>query len=123
MAHLQHPVADDFVVATGEQHSVREFVERSFETVGVEIEWKGKGVDEVGIAWPKGGVYPFLEGKTVVGIDPRYFRPTEVETLLGDYSKAKELLGWSPKTTFEQLVKEMVLSDLNAPVEEPCFPL
>lgn len=120
---VQHPVSDDFVVATGVQHSVREFVERSFETVGIEIEWKGKGLEEVGIAWPKGGLYSFLEGQTVVGIDPRYFRPTEVETLLGDYSKAKELLGWSPKTTFEELVREMMLSDLNAPLEASCFPI
>jgi len=120
---MQHSVPDDFVLATGEQHSVREFVERAFETVGIEMEWKGEGIHEIGIAWPKGSEYLELKGKTVVAIDPRYFRPTEVETLLGDYSKAKKLLGWSPKTSFEELVKEMMLSDLNAPVEEPCFPL
>jgi GDPmannose 4,6-dehydratase len=118
---LQHSVPEDFVIATGEQHSVREFVERGFETVGIEIEWKGNGIDEIGVAWTKGGVHPHLNGQKVVSIDPRYFRPAEVDSLLGDPTKAKKILGWRPKTTFAELVQEMVLSDVDNPVIEPCL--
>lgn len=100
---LQQDAPEDYVVATGEQHSVRELIERSFQLVGMPIEWKGSGVEEVGI---DAGT-----GRTLVEIDPRYFRPTEVDTLLGDPAKAKEKLGWEPKVTFEELIEEMVESD------------
>lgn len=102
---LQHDTADDFVLATGETHAVREFVELSFAEVGREIEWNGSGVDEVGI--------DKATGDELVAIDSRYFRPTEVELLLGDPSKAKNVLGWEHSTTFAQLVKEMVAADLE----------
>ncbi len=102
---VQHDVSDNFVLATGETHSVREFVEESFAHIGHKINWKGQGVDEVGIS--------DKTGKTVVAIDPRYFRPTEVELLLGDASKAKEKLGWEPKIKFEALVKDMMVSDMK----------
>src|SRR5688572_1494357 len=92
---LQADAPDDFVLATGEMHSVRELVELSFAEVGRSIEWRGKGVDETGI--------DKTSGKTVVRIDPIYFRPTEVDLLIGDASKAREKLGWKPKTTFTQL--------------------
>ncbi|HQQ20367.1 MAG TPA: GDP-mannose 4,6-dehydratase, partial [Bacteroidales bacterium] len=95
----------DFVLATGETHTVREFVEEAFKVLGEEIEWKGTGVNEVGILKSI--------GKEVVAINPRYYRPTEVELLLGDYSKAKKLLGWEPKTKFSELVKIMVLTDYH----------
>jgi len=102
---LQQEAPDDYVIATGQQWSVREFVERAFAEVDVKIEWRGEGVDEVGVN--------AASGDTIVQIDPRYFRPTEVETLLGDPSKAKTKLGWSPRTSFDQLVSEMVASDLE----------
>ncbi|PIE62835.1 MAG: GDP-mannose 4,6-dehydratase [Desulfobacter postgatei] len=102
---LQQDEPDDYVIATGEQHSVREFVEVSAKELGMSIEWQGEGVDEKGIN-------P-ANGKTIVAVDPRYFRPTEVETLLGDPSKAKENLGWTPRISFEELVKEMTLADLE----------
>jgi GDPmannose 4,6-dehydratase len=101
---LQQDEPDDFVIATGEQHSVREFVELTAKHLDYSIEWKGLGLDEQGIDQKS--------GKVLVKIDPRYFRPTEVETLLGDCSKAKSKLGWEPETSFETLVKEMVESDL-----------
>jgi GDPmannose 4,6-dehydratase len=101
---LQQEQPDDFVIATGEQHSVREFVEIAAAKLGIDITWQGTGVDEVGIDG---------DGNTVVRIDERYFRPTEVETLLGDPTKAREKLGWTPKITFEELVTEMVESDLK----------
>ncbi len=102
---LQADAPDDFVLATGETRSVREFVELAFAEVGRAIEWRGKGVDETGI--------DKKSGKTVVRIDPVYFRPTEVDLLVGDASKAREKLGWTPKTPFTQMVKEMVASDLD----------
>lgn len=101
---LQQPEPDDYVLATGEMHSVREFVELAFGHVGRTIVWKGDGVDEKGI--------DAKSGATLVEIDPEYFRPTEVEQLLGDATKAKKRLGWSHKTGFGQLVQEMVSSDL-----------
>ena len=104
---MQHEEADDFVLATGETHSVREFIELSFNEVGMRIEWQGEGTNEVGI--------DHKSGKTVVKVDPRYFRPTEVDLLLGDASKAHKLLGWKHKTSFPELVKEMVREDLNRP--------
>jgi GDPmannose 4,6-dehydratase len=102
---LQANEADDFVLATNETHSVKEFIEESFRYFGEEILWKGKGVDEKGILKSS--------GKIVVEIDPRYFRPTEVDILMGDPSKAKEKLGWTPKTTFKELVKIMVKADFE----------
>jgi GDPmannose 4,6-dehydratase len=101
---MQHSEADDFVLATGEAHSVREFVERAFAEVGRRIDWRGSGVDEVGVDATSGAV--------LVRIDPRYFRPTEVQTLLGDYRKAREKLGWRPAVTFNELVAEMVAADV-----------
>jgi GDPmannose 4,6-dehydratase len=100
---LQAKEPDDFVLATNETHTVKEFIEEAFKTLGEEMYWKGSGIDEKG----------FLKSnnKEVVGIDPRYFRPTEVELLIGDPSKAKEKLGWVPKTTFKNLVKLMVTAD------------
>jgi GDPmannose 4,6-dehydratase len=101
---LQVDTPDDFVLATGETRSVREFVEIAFAEVGRGIEWRGKGIEETGV--------DSRSGKTVVRIDPTYFRPTEVDHLIGDASKARKVLGWKPKTTFAQLVKEMVAGDL-----------
>ncbi len=102
---LQQDVAEDFVIATGEQHSVREFVEKAGAELGFDIAWQGKGVDEQGI--------DRKSGKAVVKVDPRYFRPTEVETLLGDPSKAKAKLGWKAETSFVDLVREMTTADLE----------
>ena len=102
---LQQPVAEDFVIATGEQHSVREFVEKAGAELGMRIEWQGKGVDEVGV--------DRASNRTIVKVDPRYFRPTEVDTLLGDPSKARTKLGWTAETPFHALVKEMVTADLE----------
>lgn len=101
---LQADAPDDFVLATGETHSVREFVEAAFAELGRPIEWKGQHVEEIGI--------DRRSGKTLVRVDPNYFRPTEVDLLIGDASKAQKKLGWRPKTTFAQLVTEMVASDL-----------
>jgi GDPmannose 4,6-dehydratase len=101
---LQQEIAEDFVIATGVQYSVRDFVNAAAEQLGISIHWQGRGVGERGID---------AGGRCVVAVDPRYFRPTEVETLLGDPTKAREKLGWEPRTTFEELVKEMVLEDLK----------
>lgn len=100
---LQHPEADDYVAATGETHSVREFVEKAFAHIGREIAWRGEGVDEIGV--------DAADGRTLVEVDPRYYRPTEVDLLLGDASKAKAKLGWEPKVKFAELVKIMVDGD------------
>ena len=102
---VQQPEGDDFVLATGEAHSVREFVEVAFSKVGRKIEWRGKGVDEIGI--------DTAAGETLVKIDSRYFRPTEVDLLLGDPSKARRVLGWQHKVSFPELVSEMMESDLK----------
>jgi len=101
---VQHPTPGDFVLATGETRSVREFVEGAFAHVGRAIAWKGEGVDEVGV--------DVTSGQVVVRIDRRYFRPTEVDLLLGDATKARELLGWTPRHTFSDLLREMMDSDL-----------
>ena len=102
---LQHETPEDFVIATGEQHSVREFTERAFQEVGITLRWEGEGVDEKGI--------DTATGRVLVEVDPKYFRPAEVETLLGDPTKAKTLLGWNPrKTSFEELVRLMVRHDV-----------
>lgn len=103
---LQHPTPEDFVIATGEMHSVREFVSKAFAEAGINIRWEGKGVDEKGI--------DVATGKVLVEVDPKYFRPAEVEQLLGDPTKAKTLLGWNPtKTSFDELIKKMVRYDLE----------
>ena len=103
---LQQPQPDDFVIATGEYHTVREFATLAFHEVGIELEWKGEGVDEKG--------YDKATGKALVEVDPKYFRPAEVDQLLGDPTKAKEVLGWNPrKTTFPELVKIMVEHDMR----------
>jgi GDPmannose 4,6-dehydratase len=98
---LQQDEADDYVIATGEQYSVREFVESAAPYFGMKIEWMGEGLDEVGYDWNT--------KKAVIKVDPKYFRPAEVETLLGDASKAKEKLGWEPKISFNQLVEDMCI--------------
>ena len=102
---LQQEQPEDFVIATGEQRSVREFVDAAARELGIQITWAGKNVDETGTD---------QHGKVIVRVDSRYFRPTEVETLLGDASKAKRKLGWAPKTTFDELVAEMVREDLKS---------
>jgi GDPmannose 4,6-dehydratase len=107
---VQQDVPDDYVLATGETHSVREFVEVAFSRVGRKIEWKGKGIDEVGL--------DASSGEVLVKIDNRYFRPTEVDVLLGDPSKARRVLGWKHTVTFPELVTEMVNSDLQAIARE-----
>jgi len=107
---LQQPKPDDYVLATGEMHSVREFIELAFAEVGRKITWRGKGVDEEGVDDKTGAV--------LVKIDPRYFRPTEVDLLLGDPSKARKVLGWKHEISFPQLVKEMMASDLKTVSEE-----
>jgi GDPmannose 4,6-dehydratase len=96
---LQQDEPDDYVIATGEQYSVREFVEEAAPYFGMKIAWEGEGLDEVG--------YDTYSGNQVIQVNPKYFRPAEVETLLGDASKAKEKLGWKPKTSFKQLVEDM----------------
>jgi GDPmannose 4,6-dehydratase len=112
---LQQPQADDFVIATGVQYSVRQFIQWSAEELGVTLKFEGKGVEETAIvAAVKGDKAPGLKvGDVVVKIDPRYFRPTEVETLLGDPSKAKAKLGWTPEITVQQMCAEMVATDLE----------
>ena len=100
---LQQDTPEDFIIATGEQHTVRDFINLSARALNMEIKWKGEGVKEVGL----------LEGREIIKVDPRYFRPTEVETLLGDASKARKKLGWRPKISFQQLVNEMVKEDLD----------
>jgi GDPmannose 4,6-dehydratase len=102
---LQQPTPEDFVIATGVQHSVREFVVLAASALGMDLQWKGAGLDEHGI--------DSQTGKVIVRIDPRYFRPTEVDTLLGDPSKANKKLGWAPRITFTELVHEMALHDFR----------
>ena len=110
---LQQDVADDFVIATGEQHSVREFVTLTAKHLGISLQWEGKGEKEQGIVVDVGVDARVKVGDVIVQVDPRYFRPTEVETLLGNPAKAKEKLGWVPTTTFPQLVEEMITKDLQ----------
>ena len=118
---LQQDKADDYVIATGESHSVREFVELAFQEIGIEIAWKGKGIDEKGFVKAvtekkfqrmskRDGI---KEGDVVVEVDPRYFRPTEVDNLLGDSSKARKCLGWEPETSFSDMVSQMVTEDIE----------
>lgn len=107
---LQHDTPEDFVIATGETHSVREFVELVFQELGYNIQWTGEGLNEKGI--------DAESGKVLVKIDPRYFRPTEVDLLLGDATKAKNILGWTPSTSFKQLLKIMVEADYKEALKE-----
>lgn len=103
---LQQEQPEDFVIASGAQYSVREFVETAGKEIGIQVRWEGHGAEEKG--------YDGESGKCIVAVDPRYFRPTEVETLLGDPSKAKTKLGWAPRVTFQELVSEMIREDLKA---------
>ena len=102
---LQQDQPDDFVIATGQAHSVREFVELAFEQVGIEIAWRGHGIDEVG--------YDKKTGNKLVLVDPRYFRPTEVDILVGDATKARNVLNWEPQVSFQELVQEMVQHEVK----------
>ena len=102
---LQQPEPEDFVIATGQQYSVRDFVNAAADELGMRVRWEGQGVSEKGCD---------EQGRCIVAIDPRYFRPTEVDTLLGDPSNARAHLGWHAKTTFQQLVAEMVREDLKS---------
>ena len=106
---LQQDVAEDFVIATGVQHSVREFIDAASSEIGISITWKGKGKDEKGYD---------DNGRCIVAIDPKYYRPAEVETLLGDSSKAKDILGWEPKISFKDLVSEMINEDMKIAKKE-----
>jgi len=112
---LQQEKPDDFVIATGVQYSVRSFIKKTAKLLGIELAWEGEGVNEHGrVVAITGGNAPAVQvGDVIVKIDPRYFRPAEVETLLGDPSKAKEKLGWVPKITLDEMVEEMVAHDLD----------
>ncbi|MCD6168104.1 MAG: GDP-mannose 4,6-dehydratase [Caldisericia bacterium] len=120
---LQQDEPDDYVLATGETHSVREFAEKAFKLAGIEIEWQGEGLEEKGVVKkvldvveaPEvvEGYCGVKEGDVVIEVDPRYFRPTEVDILIGDVTKAREKLGWRPRHTFEELIKDMVKADLE----------
>jgi GDPmannose 4,6-dehydratase len=111
---LQQDAPEDFVIATGEQHSVREFITLAAAELGIELTWSGEGVDEIGTvasaSSPEANVRP---GDVVVRVDPRYFRPTEVQSLLGDASRARDRLGWLPRVSFRELVREMVEADIE----------
>ena len=107
---LQQQEPDDYVIATGEQYSVRDFCDIAFSHVGIQIQWQGKGVEERGVNREN--------NRCIIQIDPRYFRPTEVETLLGDPAKAREKLGWKPEISFKSLVSEMVREDLGEAEED-----
>lgn len=113
---LQQERPDDYVIATGETHSVREFIEKAFGAAGVTLEWRGQGIEEIAVVADSKLVShvtrTLSKGTTVVRIDPRYFRPSDVELLIGNPTKAKQQLGWQPKIKFEELVKMMVLADL-----------
>ncbi len=111
---LQQETPEDFVIATGQQHSVRNFVDRAAQALGMELSWTGTGVDTCACVASVGEHKGVRPGQVIVRVDPRYFRPTEVETLLGDASKAREKLGWEARISFDSLVGEMVESDLAA---------
>lgn len=127
---LQQEKPDDFVIATGEQHSVREFCSKAFDNVGIELKWKGQGADEHGVVTalrepellhkytPHYRNRAIREGDLVVQVDTRYFRPTEVESLLGDPAKARVRLGWRPSVTFDELIREMIVHDLEEAARE-----
>ena len=111
---LQQDIPEDFVIATGQQHSVRDFVNRAFCEVGIQLHWSGEGVDEVGTVAndPPGNLGGCQRGDVVIRIDPAYFRPAEVDSLLGDAAKARSRLGWTPKIDFPTLVREMIEADM-----------
>jgi GDPmannose 4,6-dehydratase len=112
---LQQDRAEDYVIASGQQYSVREFVSCAAREIGIDIRWEGDGVEEIGVVESFAGSGGKVEpGRVIVRVDPRYFRPTEVETLLGDASKARRMLGWEPKITFQELVREMIREDLTS---------
>jgi len=111
---LQQEVPEDFVIATGVQHSVRQFVDHAAKELGISLEWKGTGIDEIGIVSEIADKSIMVRpGQRIVAVDPRYFRPAEVETLLGDATKARMRLGWTPKISFEDLVGEMIREDFK----------
>jgi GDPmannose 4,6-dehydratase len=110
---LQQDKPEDFVLATGKTTTIREMVIKTFSCLGVELEFKGVGQNEVGVVANCNGEFNLEKGKVVIKIDPRYFRPTEVDLLIGDATKAHEKLGWKPKYTFDDLVEDMVQSDLK----------
>jgi GDPmannose 4,6-dehydratase len=111
---LQHDRPMDFVIATGKQYSVRDFVDTAAECIGLQLEWRGQGPGERGVvAWSENEQLRFRAGDVVVQVDPRYYRPAEVDTLLGDATLARDTLGWTPRTSFRELVEEMVASDLR----------
>lgn len=110
---LQQETPDDYVIGTGESYTVKEFLEQAFGYAGIDIEWKGKGTDEKGIVRSLSGVSTLNTGDAVIEIDSRYFRPTEVNFLLADASRAKKKLGWEPKVTFKELVRIMVDADME----------
>ena len=113
---LQQSSPEDYVIATGKQYSVREFIRWSANALGIDIIFEGQGMDEIGIVRSVQGEFSknLTVGQTIIRIDPRYFRPTEVETLLGDPTKAKNNLGWEPKISAESMCQEMVMEDLKA---------
>jgi GDPmannose 4,6-dehydratase len=112
---LQQDKAEDFVIATGVQYSVRQFVERAAAELGISLQFEGEGDKEIAVVTQVTGDKAKLKpGQVIVRVDPRYYRPTEVETLLGDPTKAKEKLGWTPTTSFEELVKEMIEADYTS---------
>jgi GDPmannose 4,6-dehydratase len=116
---LQHDEPVDFVIATGQQHSVRDFVNAAAANMDLELEWQGSGQEETAVvAWSEREDLQFRAGDVVVQIDPRYYRPAEVETLLGDATLAREILGWAPRITFEEMLEEMVTNDLQLAREE-----
>lgn len=127
---LQQEKPDDFVIATGEQHSVREFCSKAFDNVGIELKWHGRGAEEHGVVTvlrqpelldgftPHSRNRSIREGDSVVQVDARYFRPTEVESLLGDPAKARDKLGWRPSVTFDELIREMIVHDLEEAARE-----
>ena len=110
---LQQDQPEDFVIATGVQYSVRDFVNIAAGELGMEIRWEGSGIEEVGYLVTESSILNPQSSRAIVRVDPRYFRPTEVETLLGDPTKAHQKLGWKPKITFHELVAEMVREDLK----------
>ena len=122
---LQQKKAEDFVIATGKQYSVRKFIELAAGELGITIAWKGKGAAETGVVksvTPPAGVssadVKVSKGDVIVRVDPRFYRPAEVETLLGDPARARKKLGWKPKVHFRELVKEMIFADLTAARKE-----
>jgi len=110
---LQQDEPEDFVIATGVTTKVRDFIRMTFEELGAEIEFKGEGVDEKGYIRSSDGRFNFKKGQEIISVDSAYFRPTEVELLIGDASKARQKLGWSPKYTLREMVNEMVAHDVE----------